>query len=783
MRHSLSLHLVVLISVLVVLIEEVRGACDGAANCKECLETGGTCKWCADEHFDNVDVRRPRCNDLATLTQQNCKNIQIEDGSVSQNNTVFNDAVQLSPKKVKLTLRPGQSKSFQLSVKPAPNYPVRLYYLMDLSYSMKDDLENLKKLGREIAKEIQKITSNFQLAFGAFVDKSIPPYSWLTQERACDTCAPPIGFHHVFDFNRDPKMFEDAVTDQIISGNLDPPEGGFDALMQVAVCGDKIWPKEDYSRKIVIFVTDAAFHIAGDGKLGGITVPNDGQCHLKDLTLNQEKVKYYTESTTMDYPSVSFLKQRMKDNDIIPIIAATKEMRRVYEELAEAWKDLGTGFGELSGDSSNIVNLVRDNYQRISSTIRVVSKEAPGVLDIKHQVTSGCDGENLSADRKQCSNVRINQQVDFSVSVTAKQCPDNYKNGDNFKVNVPGFGNVEVEVSYICDCACDLEVGIPNAPKCNTTGTFKCGICDCDAGRFGKFCQCDEDVQEDDTLCMRPNSTDTEPCSGNGECVCGKCVCKKQADPKKVISGTYCQCNNYNCDRHNGKICGGTQQGICKCGKCECTGSYYGENCGKKNCTIANLECLDGNNVECSNHGSCDCGICQCDPGYEGKHCEKCVRCDDRCRLEAPCALCHAPYNVGDKDVCDQCKIDRTVVLVNTTRGDRQTDIRCKTELPPDCYVSFNVDTLTDVIYLKNEAECTRREAAAPPILPIVLGIIGGIVLIGLILLLAWKLMDTMFHRREVKALEESSRGAKKSEQNPLYIQPQQTINNPTYVG
>lgn len=31
-----------------------------------------------------------------------------------------------------------------------------------------------------------------------------------------------------------------------------------------------------------MFSTDAGFHFAGDGKLGGIVLPNDGKCHLEN---------------------------------------------------------------------------------------------------------------------------------------------------------------------------------------------------------------------------------------------------------------------------------------------------------------------------------------------------------------------------------------------------------------------------------------------------------------------------------------------------------------------
>ena len=40
--------------------------------------------------------------------------------------------------------------TFTISVKPAKDYPVDLYYLMDLSATMRDDLDQIKKLGSQI---------------------------------------------------------------------------------------------------------------------------------------------------------------------------------------------------------------------------------------------------------------------------------------------------------------------------------------------------------------------------------------------------------------------------------------------------------------------------------------------------------------------------------------------------------------------------------------------------------------------------------------------------------
>lgn len=44
----------------------------------------------------------------------------------------------------------GQPSTFRFQVRQAEDYPVDLYYVMDLSKSMEDDLQNLKSLGSEL---------------------------------------------------------------------------------------------------------------------------------------------------------------------------------------------------------------------------------------------------------------------------------------------------------------------------------------------------------------------------------------------------------------------------------------------------------------------------------------------------------------------------------------------------------------------------------------------------------------------------------------------------------
>lgn len=49
--------------------------------------------------------------------------------------------------------------------------------------------------------------------------------------------------------------------------------------------------------RLLVFSTDAGFHFAGDGKLGGIVLPNDGKCHLENNVYTMSH--YYVSSSVL----------------------------------------------------------------------------------------------------------------------------------------------------------------------------------------------------------------------------------------------------------------------------------------------------------------------------------------------------------------------------------------------------------------------------------------------------------------------------------------------------
>lgn len=80
--------------------------------------------------------------------------------------------IQIWPQKVKLSLRKGEKFNLNFQFKLTENFPVDLYFLMDESYSMKPVKNRLASLGNELAATMKKITTNFRLGFGTFIEKN-----------------------------------------------------------------------------------------------------------------------------------------------------------------------------------------------------------------------------------------------------------------------------------------------------------------------------------------------------------------------------------------------------------------------------------------------------------------------------------------------------------------------------------------------------------------------------------------------------------------------------------
>uniref|UniRef100_A0AAQ4QB89 Integrin beta n=1 Tax=Gasterosteus aculeatus aculeatus TaxID=481459 RepID=A0AAQ4QB89_GASAC len=703
-------------------------------------------KCCTVNFLKQGETVSTRCDEMHSLIKRGCDDDMIENPhgkqKILKNKKVTHrkkgaeklkpeEITQIQPQKLSLTLRSGEPQSFNLTFKRAEDYPIDLYYLMDLSYSMKDDLENVKNLGTSLMLEMSKITSDFRIGFGSFVEKTVMPYISTTPAKLLNpctgdqNCTSPFSYKNVLKLTSDGKKFNNLVGQQHISGNLDSPEGGFDAIMQVAVCGDHIgWRNVT---RLLVFSTDAGFHFAGDGKLGGIVLPNDGKCHLENNA--------YTMSHYYDYPSIAHLVQKLSDNNIQTIFAVTEEFQPVYQELKNLIPK--SAVGTLSANSSNVINLIIDAYNSLSSEVILENSKLPEGVTIAY--TSRCKNGVVSEGEsgRRCSNISIGDEVMFSISVTSKGCPKLGK-PEHIKIKPLGFTEeVEIILNFICECECNKD-GVKNSPLCHFgNGTYECGACKCNEGRVGRQCECssnDVATEDMDRTCRKDNGTDI--CSNNGDCVCGTCECKKRDNPEERYSGQHCECDNFNCDRSGNKLCGG--HGHCECRVCVCDPMWTGNAC---DCSLDNSTCLASNKQICNGRGECECGTCKCtDPKFQGPTCETCPTCPGVCTEHKECVQCRA-FGTGEKKDTSKLSLlgcrNREICLFTLSR----VRACCSHGLVGSNHPNTAAPAVSDC-------------PAGPDIIPIVAGVVAGIVLIGLALLLIWKLLMIIHDRREFAKFE-----------------------------
>uniref|UniRef100_A0A8D2CTE7 Integrin beta n=1 Tax=Sciurus vulgaris TaxID=55149 RepID=A0A8D2CTE7_SCIVU len=534
----------------------VQGGCavGGAETCGDCLLIGPQCAWCSQENFTHPSGVGERCDTPTNLLAKGCQLTFIENPvthiEILKNKPLSvgrqknsSDIVQIAPQNLILKLRPGGEQTLQVHVRQTEDYPVDLYYLMDLSASMDDDLNTIKELGSLLSKEMSKLTSNFRLGFGSFVEKPVSPFMKTTPEEIANPCSsipyfclPTFGFKHILPLTNDAERFNEIVKNQKISANIDTPEGGFDAIMQAAVCKEKIGWRND-SLHLLVFVSDADSHFGMDSKLAGIVIPNDGLCHL-------DNKNEYSMSTVLEYPTIGQLIDKLVQNNMLLIFAVTQEQVHLYENYAKLIP--GATVGLLQKDSGNILQLIISAYEELRSEVELeVLGDTEG---LNLSFTAVCNNGTLFPHQKKCSHMKVGDTASFNVTVSIPNC----ERSRRITIKPVGLGDtLEILISPECHCDCQKEVEV-NSSKChNGNGSFQCGVCACNPGHMGPHCECGEDMLSTDSCKEAP---DHPSCNGRGDCYCGQCIC--HLSPYGNIYGPYCQCDNFSCLRHKGLLCG-----------------------------------------------------------------------------------------------------------------------------------------------------------------------------------------------------------------------------------
>ncbi|XP_039991234.1 integrin beta-4 isoform X2 [Xiphias gladius] len=705
-----------------------------AKNCSECLQAGKGCVYCPDETFNGprCDLRENilahGCSAAAVITAQSSMNIEkTEKINISlQQSQVF-------PKRVSMTLLPGEEKYLDVEVFAPTKGPLDLYILMDFSNSMADDLNNLKRMGKELASLVERLSDDYTIGFGKFVDKVVEPQTDMRPAKLAQPWPdsdPPFSFQNVIKLTKNLDIFTSELQKERISGNLDAPEGGFDAILQAAVCGDKIgW--RNHSTHLLVFSTESAFHYEADGAnvLSGILRRNDESCHL-------DAAGKYTEDINQDYPSIPTLVRLLGKHNIIPIFAVTNHSYTYYQKLKTYFPIAEVGL--LQEDSSNILEVMETAFKNIRSKMSIRAEDRPKAFGAKFMSTSGQIAEYGAFDFKPGAIGK------FKVHLKALQMIDNKpvcqmkpdeKEG-TMRIKPTTFNDaVMVQASVFCPtCSCEKNP-IFKAARCYGNGDLVCGKCRCSDGWLSTFCNCSASVSALDTSqCIGPGMT--QPCSGRGDCLdCGTCVCY---NPDQ-FEGPYCQYDKTQCQRYGGFLC--NDRGSCVMGRCACTEGWEGNAC---ECPKSNQTCLDSKGSVCNGRGKCVCGRCECpNSGIEmTSTCEPNFQAQlGVCEATNSCVQCQA-WKTGkkkEKEECDKCPFK--IIMVDELKKSEDVLDSCNfRDEEDDCTYYYTVENAKDPTTGVLEVQVLKKKDCPPAsllwLLPLILFLL---LLLALLLLCCWK--------------------------------------------
>uniref|UniRef100_A0A673ME98 Integrin beta n=1 Tax=Sinocyclocheilus rhinocerous TaxID=307959 RepID=A0A673ME98_9TELE len=626
-----------------------------AKTCSECIQIGTGCAYCPDESswkivevcFYQNPVPPFSYISISWIHVCLCINVSL---CVFQN-VQMNKSLkysQVAPQLMSMTLLPGEEREVEMEVFEPTRGPLDLYILMDFSNSMSDDLDNLKRMGDQLAELVGKLSDDYTIGFGKFVDKVTEPQTDMRPAKLKEPWAnsdSPFSFRNVITLTNNINTFRQKLQQERISGNLDAPEGGFDAILQAAVCQEQIgWRKQ--STHLLVFSTESAFHYEADGAnvLAGILDRNDEQCHLTSDG-------NYTHDIRQDYPSIPTLVRLLVKHNIIPIFAITNHSYSYYEKLNEYFPI--AELGQLQEDSSNILSILKNAFENIRSKISIRAEDRPKAVEAKILSQSGTFSEfgNFKITPGEIVSGKFRVRLKALTQVGEQHvCNANQADrAGTLRVKPTTFNsafriNAEV-LCHTCDCE---KTPVKNAARCNGQGDLVCGKCQCSDGWLGPFCNCSAGDSTDSNKCIELEKS--EPCSGRGDCMCGTCVCY---NPNQ-FEGPFCQFDKSQCQRFGGFLC--NERGSCSMGRCVCTPGWTGDAC---ECPISNESCLDSKGGICNGRGVCKCGRCECEhsglplsPTCEANFQQQLGMCE----AKRSCVQCQA-WSTGERKgrKCDEC--------------------------------------------------------------------------------------------------------------------------------
>uniref|UniRef100_A0A8D1L6S0 Integrin beta-4 n=1 Tax=Sus scrofa TaxID=9823 RepID=A0A8D1L6S0_PIG len=390
--------------------------------------------------------------------------------------------------------------------------------------------------------------------------------------------------------------------------------------------------------------------------------------------------------------------------------------------------------GVLQEDSSNILDLLREAFDRIRSNLDIRALESPRGLrtEVTSKIFLKTDTGSFHIRRGEVGTYQVQLRAIEDLDGThVCQLPEADQKG-NIHLKPSFSDGLRMDVDIICDvCSCELQKE-EQSPRCSFHGDFMCGHCVCSEGWSGKTCNCRTGSLSDLEPCLREG--EDKPCSGRGECQCGHCVCYGEGR----YEGQFCEYDNFQCPRTSGFLC--NDRGRCSMGQCVCEPGWTGLSC---DCPLSNATCIDSNGGVCNGRGNCECGRCHCNQQslYTDTVCEinhSAIRlglCEDL----RSCVQCQA-WGTGEKKghTCKECSFK--VKMVDELKKAEEVVEYCSfRDEDDDCTYSYTVEG--DGAPGPNSTVLVQRRKECPPgtfwwLIPLLIFLL---LFPALLLLLCWK--------------------------------------------
>ncbi|CAB3248239.1 unnamed protein product [Arctia plantaginis] len=747
-------------------------SCSSNLKCHECIRDPSLCVWCPTNNFNGTRcmsqnlLKNPWCPEMDRLEDpenlvEPLKNLEFSNDP--------NHTVQIKPQIYKMNLRPGKMTNFTFSIKNAKDFPVDLYFLLDASTTMSSIKEVTANQSEKIYMTMKNLTKNVNLGYGTFVDKCTFPFTRTFNIEET------YSFRHRLALTNNFTQFKNTINTTPVGQNRDSPEGGLDALAQVMACPEIIkWRKE--SRKIIVFLTGGEYHAALDGKQAGIFQPYDGNCYLENGT--------YTKELEMDYPSVGMINKLAIEGNMIIFFYVHYDVEGIYKKLSNVIsgskiatfvKDatLSSDVSTSVSTSDNFVDTLKEIYEKISNKV-ILKKyiKTKYRKNIEISLTPNC----VSEDSDNECDLEVGKEKQFMGTIKLLKY-DEYENM-TIDIAVESIGEkLTIDIDVIKDCNC-TNSGVANSTYCHGEPRI-CGECSCGDKRYGDRCVCEKTggiVFNSSSSCIQQGDNDV--CTGHGSCECGACRCRPG------YTGKFCQCNDLSCPLGDGKLCSGEKHGKCQCGKCKCEPDWGGDacQCSKHDCVI------DGK--ECSGFGTCVCGVCVCNPiapwdkrSVRDESCKIIAGSDTlslQCKALEDCAKCQQKGKNHDCDSCDNAIQTRVVKelteeYLNSSLWNACPDIK----VALGCYSKF-IYRYDDIKYslelvVEQKMNCAETHYLFGGIFSLV------VIIVGVLTLVAWKLLTDARDRREYKQFLEKSEHDGNVTDNPLYTPAVSSFQNPGF--